>query len=102
MLFLLLQIDAVTPRRPYKRPNTPRSFDSYEGKVLRFFGRWVDEVGQIKEIRTLVVRFHLEDDTVEVGEIHDVNSGRYKAPLFLKRCKLPKVIAIKRDRLFHV
>ena len=44
-----------------------------------------------KENRTLVIRYHLEDDTVEVGEIHDTNAGRYKAPLFLKRCKLPKV-----------
>jgi hypothetical protein len=33
----------------------------------------------------------LEDETLEVGEIHDVNSGRYKAPLFLKRSKVPKV-----------
>ena len=39
-----------------------------------------------------MVRFHLEDSTVEVGEKHNVNSGRYKAPLFLKRCKLPKQI----------
>ena len=39
-----------------------------------------------------MVRFHLEDSTVEVGEKHSVNSGRYKAPLFLKRCKLPKQI----------
>lgn len=46
----------------------------------------------MKETRKLVVRFHLEDETVEVGEIHDVNSGRYKAPLFLKRCRLPKKI----------
>ena len=36
-------------------------------------------------------RFHLEDETLEVAEIHDVNSGRYKAPLFLKRSKIPKV-----------
>jgi len=28
---------------------------------------------------------------VEVAELHDVNCGRYKAPLFLKRSKLPKV-----------
>ena len=58
---------------------------------MRFYGRWVDEQGPSKEIRNFVVRFHLEDDTVEVGEVHDVNSGRYKAPLFLKRCRLPKV-----------
>ena len=43
----------------------------------------------------MVVRFHLEDETVEVGEVYDVNSGRYKAPLFLKRCRLPKVRNVK-------
>ena len=82
----------MTARRPYKRPETPRRFEPGEGKVLRFFGRWEDEYGSNKEVRNLVVRFHLEDATVEVGEKHDVNSGRYKAPLFLKRCKLPKKI----------
>ena len=85
-------MEAVTPKRPYRRPATPRNFGPSEGKVLRFFGRWEDTLGMTKENRTLVVRYHLEDDTVEVGEIHDVNAGRYKAPLFLKRCKLPKVV----------
>ena len=70
----------------------PPNCQSILGKVLRFFGKWTDEIGHHKEVRNLVVRFHLEDGTVEVGEKHDVNSGRYKAPLFLKRCKLPKKI----------
>ena len=43
------------------------------------------------ETRHLVIHFHLEDETIEVAEDHDTNSGRYKAPLFLKRCKIPKV-----------
>ena len=84
-------METVTPKRPYRRPATPRNFQPGEGKVLRFFGRWEDKVGMTKELRKLVVRYHLEDDTVEIGEIHDTNAGRYKAPLFLKRCKLPKV-----------
>ena len=32
-----------------------------------------------------------EDDTIEVLESHDTNCGRYKAPLFIKRTRLPKV-----------
>ena len=43
------------------------------------------------ETRHLVIHFHLEDETIELAEDHDTNSGRYKAPLFLKRCKIPKV-----------
>ena len=46
------------------------------------------------ETRHLVIHFHLEDETIEVAEDHDTNSGRYKAPLFLKRCKIPKVHSI--------
>ena len=41
-------MEAVTPRRPYKRPVTPRSFHPTEGKVLRFYGRWEDEQGPTK------------------------------------------------------
>lgn len=85
------KMEAVEPKRPYKRPMTPRQFEPGQGKVLRFYGKWIDEQGPQQEVRKLVVRFHLEDETVEVGEVHDVNSGRYKAPLFLKRCRLPKV-----------
>ena len=48
------------------------------------------------ETRHLVIHFHLEDETIEVAEDHDTNSGRYKAPLFLKRCKIPKVYSIYR------
>ena len=89
---MYLQIETVTAKRPYRRPVTPRNFQSGEGKVLRFYGRWEDNIGGVaNELRKLIVRYHLEDDTVEVGEVHDVNAGRYKAPLFLKRCRLPKV-----------
>ena len=48
-------MEAVEPRRPYKRPTTPRSFHPGEGKVLRFYGRWVDEQGPSKEFRKFVV-----------------------------------------------
>ena len=51
---------------------------------------YLDSVEAI-ETRNLVIHFHLEDETIEVAEDHDVNSGRYKAPLFLKRCKIPNV-----------
>ena len=49
------------------------------------------------ETRHLVIHFHLEDETIELAEDHDTNSGRYKAPLFLKRCKIPKVFFFNLD-----
>lgn len=81
--------------RPYKRvasakfrlePNSP--------KILRFFGRWED-----KETRLLNVHFYLEDETIEIVENHDTNCGRYKAPMFLKRCRLPKVLKLSNTQL---
>ena len=59
-------------------PHSPR--------ILRFFGKWED-----KETRLLHIHFYLEDETIEIVENHDTNCGRYKAPMFLKRCRLPKV-----------
>lgn len=43
------------------------------------------------EIRRFSIHLHLEDETIEIIEIHDTNCGRYRAPTFLKRCRLPKV-----------
>ena len=54
------------------------------------------------ETRHLVIHFHLEDETIELAEDHDINSGRYKAPLFLKRCKIPKVAYILSTYSFRV
>ena len=36
------------------------------------------------------VKYYLQDDTVEVAEIHSLNDGKDPFPLLLKRTKLPK------------
>ena len=70
---------ASAKHRLEMEPHSPR--------ILRFFGKWED-----KETRLLSVHFYLEDETIEIVENHDTNCGRYKAPMFLKRCRLPKVL----------
>ncbi len=60
-------------------------------KYDRFFGRWRDPTTFGGEFRHFRVHFYREDETAEVLETHDKNCGRYKAPLFLKRRRLPKV-----------
>ena len=60
-------------------------------KYDRFFGRWRDPTTFGGEYRHFRVHFYREDETAEVLETHDKNCGRYKAPLFLKRRRLPKV-----------
>ncbi len=87
-------VEATAPLRPYKRVAPPKhKFEPGPPRILRFFGKWVDgREGQGRvETRWLAVHFYLEDGTMEMVEEHDKNCGRYKAPIFLKRCKLPKV-----------
>ena len=64
-----------------------RLLEPHSPRILRFFGKWED-----KETRLLSIHFYLEDETIEIVENHDTNCGRYKAPMFLKRCRLPKVL----------
>ena len=57
-----------------------------DGKVLRFHGYWHDGLDR----RKLVLMFFLSDDTLQINEQHPESGGRYKAPTFLKRTRLPK------------
>ncbi len=60
-------------------------------KVLRFFCTWDEPLpgGEI-ERRPFRLHYFLADDTVEVLEVSEPNSGRDPFPLLLKRMKLPK------------
>ena len=73
-------------RRPYKKVNTLTQFLENDGKVLRFNGIWNDGLDK----RQLVLMFFLADGTIQINETHSESGGRYKAPTFLKRTKLPK------------
>ena len=91
------QIERTNPLRPYKRVASAakhRLEPHSQPRVLRFFGKWEDG-----ETRLLNIHFHLEDETIEIVEDHDTNCGRYKAPMFLKRCRLPKVLKTTKFRI---
>jgi hypothetical protein len=60
-----------------------------DGKVLRFYCTWSDD-SMYGERRTYVVHYFLADDTVEVREVHEANSGRDPFPALLQRSRLPK------------
>jgi hypothetical protein len=60
-----------------------------DGKVLRFYATW-DDPQLFGEKRPYVLHYFLADDTVEVLEIQQANSGRDPFPALLKRCKLPR------------
>lgn len=49
-----------------------------------------DTASEYGELRYLVVTYYLADDTVEITEAVQPNSGRDGSATFLKRCRLPK------------
>jgi hypothetical protein len=55
-------------------------------QVLRFYGIWEDGLGR----RSLVLMYFLADDTIQINEKHPDSGGRYPAPTFLKRTRVPK------------
>mmetsp|Transcript_40195 Transcript_40195/g.89186 ORF Transcript_40195/g.89186 Transcript_40195/m.89186 type:complete len:635 (-) Transcript_40195:736-2640(-) len=68
-----------------------RKFLENNRKVLRFWCVWDDRQSMYGDRRPYVLHYFLEDDTVEILEVHDNNSGRDPFPVFLKRGALPKV-----------
>ncbi|CAB1459901.1 unnamed protein product [Pleuronectes platessa] len=75
---------------------TPSEFDPYhqfltmDGKVLRFFALWDDAHRLYRETRTVTIHYFLADDTVEIREVHEPNSGRDPFPVVMRRQRLPK------------
>ncbi|WIA37576.1 hypothetical protein OEZ86_014482 [Tetradesmus obliquus] len=67
-----------------------KQFLAQSGKVLRFYAVWDDRSGLYGDRRPYVVHYYLEDDTVEINEVHERNSGRDPFPVFLKRGPLPR------------
>ncbi|XP_053736475.1 EF-hand domain-containing protein 1-like [Synchiropus splendidus] len=81
-----------TPEKPVT-PQTATDFDrmlqflTMDRKVLRFFASWEDSDG---ECRPVTIHYYLVDNTVEIREDHQPNSGRDRFPVVLRRQRLPK------------
>ena len=58
-------------------------------KVLRFFCLWDDRSALYGDRRPFVLHYYLADDSVEVLEVAEPNSGRDPFPVFLRRQPLP-------------
>ncbi|KAG2435098.1 hypothetical protein HXX76_007184 [Chlamydomonas incerta] len=69
-----------------------RQFLENNKKVLRFWCVWDERTTMYGDRRPYVLHYYLEDDSVEVLEINENNSGRDPFPVFLKRGPLPKVV----------
>lgn len=82
--------ESMQPLRPYEKEDTLRQFLENDRRVLRFFCHWDDTDSMFGDPRECVLHYFLADDTVEIREIIQPNSGRDAVPLFLRRAKLPK------------
>ena len=66
-----------------------KKFLANDRKVLRFFCLWDDRAALYGERRPFVLHYYLADDSVEVLEVSEPNSGRDPFPVFLRRQPLP-------------
>ncbi|EGD80907.1 hypothetical protein PTSG_01492 [Salpingoeca rosetta] len=78
------------PLRPYERQDKLKQFLENDRKVLRFYCLWDDSDSEFGEKRYLVLHYFLADDTLEIREVQQPNSGRDGPGVFLRRQKLPK------------
>jgi len=62
----------------------------FESKALRFLCIWDEREFAYGCIRKFELIYHLSDDTVEVLEIPEENSGRDPFKLLLHKTRLPK------------
>lgn len=70
-------------------PDKLKKFIENDRKVLRFFCLWDDRDALYGDRRPYVLHYFLADDTVEILEVNEPNSGRDPFPVFLKRGPLP-------------
>ena len=81
---------SVAPKLPYEKVDTRGQFLEHDRQVLRFFGLWDDSDNEFGDIRKFVLHYYLADDTIEILEVLEPNSGRDAPSIFLKRQKLPR------------
>lgn len=66
-----------------------RKFLENDGRVLRFYCRLSNPESSPDNLR-YTIHYYLSDETVQVCESHEQNSGRDPFPSLLRRQKLPK------------
>ncbi|XP_034383774.1 EF-hand domain-containing protein 1 [Cyclopterus lumpus] len=106
---IILNDSEPMPEDPYskRRENPPPAFTTASGsdhmhqfltmdrKVLHFFALWDDTDSLFGETRPVTVQYYLVDDTVEINEVYERNSGRFPFPVLMHRQKLPKKVKPK-------
>ncbi|XP_035473965.2 EF-hand domain-containing protein 1 isoform X1 [Scophthalmus maximus] len=65
-------------------------FLNMDRMVLRFFAMWDNSDSLYTDTMPVSIQYYLVDDTVEIREVHQPNSGRYPFPVLMHRQRLPK------------
>ncbi|GAA6228807.1 EF-hand domain-containing protein 1 [Lates japonicus] len=103
---MLLNDPETMPEDPYSKHRkipqpyfiTPSEFDrmhqflTMDRKVLRFYALWDDADSLYGETKPVTIQYYLVDDTVEIREVHEPNSGRDPFPVLMRRQRLPKKV----------
>ncbi|XP_056284339.1 EF-hand domain-containing protein 1 isoform X2 [Pseudoliparis swirei] len=98
-----MPVDPYTKRRENPPPSLTKAsasdnmhqFLTMDRKVLRFLALWDDTDSLFGETRPVTIQYYLVDDTVEINEVYERNSGRYPFPVMMHRQKLPKKVKPK-------
>ncbi|KAG0573546.1 hypothetical protein KC19_VG187100 [Ceratodon purpureus] len=80
----------LTILKPHHKEYALRQFLDLDGKVLRFFCVWDDRAVPYGERRPYVLHYFLGDDTIEILELNERNSGRMHFPMLIRRQKILK------------
>jgi len=64
-------------------------WQAFHGQILRFDCVWEDRRLH-GDVMQYVLQYHLEDDTIDVAEVHPENDGRDRTPWLVKRAALPR------------
>ncbi|ELU05830.1 hypothetical protein CAPTEDRAFT_167243 [Capitella teleta] len=67
-----------------------RQFLEMDRKVLRFYAVWDDRDSMFGELRKFIIHYYLNNDTLEIREVHSANDGRDPFPILIARQKVPK------------
>lgn len=77
------------PDSAARKPDSRRQFMEFDQKVLRFSCFWDDTKKLYGEKRKFILNYFLANDTIEVREVLQPNSGRDPFPMLLRRQVLP-------------
>ncbi|XP_051951704.1 EF-hand domain-containing protein 1 [Xyrauchen texanus] len=81
-----------THATPYEHNHQLEHFLTKDRQVLRFFALWDDSDSIFRDKRSVTLHYYLVDNSIEICEHQEPNSGRDPFPVLLRRQRVPKHI----------